>query len=237
MSELAPSTTVDNADGPAQDPEPRPPTLALALVQDVVARIAAPTRAETPTATELLTALTALRALQAEIAEWEPRLVTAAREAGTSWASLADALGLASRQAAERRYLRLRPSPGGERTGEGRVEAERSVRAANRATNQWAKRNSATLRQLAGQVSSLEGLSPGGERLVERVRNALGNDNAAELLSPLAEAHAYLHAHDNAALADRISQVTTNVERVRAEAHRARRSDTGDGKSERPRVP
>ncbi|WP_130445308.1 hypothetical protein [Kribbella rubisoli] len=43
------------------------------------------------------------------LAAWEPLLIGAAREQGVSWAELAPALGVASRQAAERRHLRLNP--------------------------------------------------------------------------------------------------------------------------------
>src|SRR5437763_16030294 len=63
--------------------------------------------------TDALAALTLLRHLREELAEWEPRLIAAAREHGASWIQLAPALGVASRQAAERRYLRPRP----DRTG------------------------------------------------------------------------------------------------------------------------
>jgi hypothetical protein len=223
------SLSVDHPPGRDQTQQPHSPTAALALIQDVLARIEQPRKTNVPASAELLAALAELRTLRTEIAAWEPQLVTAAREAGTSWASLAGALGVASRQAAERRYLRLRPSHGGERTGEDRVKAERSKRAAERATNQWAKQNSASLRQLAGQVSGLADLSPKGKRLVEQVRDALGTNNAAGLLSPLADAREYLQAHDNTSLADRIGQVTADVERVRHGAHRNRRSDAGGG--------
>src|SRR5579859_5313903 len=60
---------------------------------------------------QFLVALALLRELRAQIAAWEPDLIDAARNRGASWAELAPALGVASRQAAERRYLRLRPSP------------------------------------------------------------------------------------------------------------------------------
>src|SRR3954451_15992176 len=79
---------------------------------------------------DALAALTLLRHLREELAEWEPRLIAAARSHGASWIQLAPALGVASRQAAERRYLRLRPDDTGEATtGEQRVRAERDRRA------------------------------------------------------------------------------------------------------------
>ena len=44
-------------------------------------------------------------------AAWEPMLIGAARDRGVSWAAIAPVLGVASRQAAERRHLRLNPTP------------------------------------------------------------------------------------------------------------------------------
>jgi len=58
----------------------------------------------------ILAALAGLRHLRDQLDEWEPLLIGAARANGASWAELAPALGVASRQAAERRYLRLRQS-------------------------------------------------------------------------------------------------------------------------------
>ena len=100
-------------------------------------------RADTADREQLLTALTGLRLLRDELAAWEPELITAARAVGASWVALAPALGVASRQAAERRYLRLQPSHTGEKTGEARVDAERGRRAGDRAVAEWARRNSA----------------------------------------------------------------------------------------------
>lgn len=54
-----------------------------------------------------LAALTGLRAQRAELDRAERALIESAREAGVGWAQIASALGLASRQAAEQRLLRL----------------------------------------------------------------------------------------------------------------------------------
>ncbi len=71
-----------------------------------------------PRSRKLLDALVALRQLRARLDQWEPRLIAAARQAGVSWTRLAPALGVASRQAAERRFLRLhQPDPGGAEAG------------------------------------------------------------------------------------------------------------------------
>lgn len=177
---------------------------ALALVEDVRANGDAP-------ADQVLAALEVLRHLREQLAAWEPELITAARAAGASWVELAPALGVASRQAAERRYLRLRPSSSGEPTGEGRVRAERDRRAGDRAVATWARENSASLRELAGQVSAATG--PG------TVRDALAADDPAELLSPLADAKAALEAN-HAPLAARIESITETADRVRREARR-----------------
>lgn len=163
---------------------------------------------------ELLTALTVLRLLREELASWEPRLITAAREQGVSWASLAPALGVTSRQAAERRYLRLRPSTTGETTGEERVRAERDKRAGDRAVERWARENSAVLRQLAGQVSALDGLNRRAQRQVDEVGQALAGNDPATLLSPLADSHPHLQ-DTHATLAKRIKKVTDHTNRLR----------------------
>ncbi len=182
-----------------------PAARALALVQDVLADSGAP-------AEKVVAALEVLRNLRAELAEWEPELIAAARAAGASWVELAPALGVASRQAAERRYLRLRPSASGEPTREGRVRAERDRRAGDRAVANWARENSASLRELAGQVSAATGA---GE-----VRDALAHDDPAALLTPLATAHANL-GDDHAPLAARIQSITRHAEHLRRNARRA----------------
>lgn len=163
---------------------------------------------------QLLAALTVLRHLREQLTSWEPDLITAARRLGVSWASLAPALGVTSRQAAERRYLRLRPSDGGEPTGEGRVRAERDKRAGERAVVRWARANSGSLRQLAGQVSALEGLAPSARRRIDLVQRALADDDPATLLVPLADAHAHLEGtHEH--LAESIRSITEHTDRLR----------------------
>ena len=77
-------------------------TAAIAVTADSIRRA----DGEPTTPAQLLDALVLLRWAQTELAALEPVLVTAARAAGVSWQSLAPALGVASRQAAERRYLR-----------------------------------------------------------------------------------------------------------------------------------
>jgi hypothetical protein len=171
----------------------------------------------------LLEALSLLRGLREEIAAWEPELIAAARAAGTSWALLAPTLGVTSRQAAERRYLRLRPTDGGETTGEARVQVTRDERAGDRAVSQWARGNAATLRELAGQVSALADLDTAGRHQADQVHTALGGDDPATLLVPLTEAKAHV-ALDHPRLADRITTVTADAERQRRNAVRRRQA-------------
>ncbi len=180
---------------------------ALALVHGVLAT-------ETADPASLLAALTVLRHVRDELASWEPRLITAARQQGASWVSLAPALGVTSRQAAERRYLRLRPSTTGENTGEGRVRAERDKRAGDRAVDAWARRNSAVLRQLAGQVSALDGLTGPAQRHAELVGQALADNDPATLLTPLANTHIHLRT-SHTELAEQIASVTNHADQLR----------------------
>ncbi|PRX45466.1 hypothetical protein B0I33_109129 [Prauserella shujinwangii] len=174
-------------------------------------------------ANQVLAALDLLRRLRDDLAGWEPQLIAAARELGTSWAELAPVLGVASRQAAERRYLRLRPSApdSAATTADERVRAERDRRAGERAVALWARANSAALRRLAGQVGALEGVADHVREHVDRVQDALGGTDAADLLPPLAGAGPHLAA-SHPTLAARISDVTAEAERLRRDTQRRR---------------
>jgi hypothetical protein len=163
---------------------------------------------------QVLSALVLLRRLRDELSGWEPQLIAAARELGTSWAELAPALGVASRQAAERRYLRLRPSELGA-TAEGRVRAERDRRAADRAVSQWARDNAGVLRGLAGQVGRVDVV----------VREALAEDDAVALLGPLLAALGKVRA-TNPELAAEIQAVGDRTEEVRRDTQTLRDGQT-----------
>jgi hypothetical protein len=165
-------------------------------------------------ATRVLDGLTVLRELRAELAQWEPTLIAAARRAGVSWSQLAPALGVASRQAAERRYLRLQPTDGAEATKEARVQATRDRRAGDRAVTAWARQNSAELRQLAGQVSAVAGLSEAGQREADRVHTELAGNDPATLLAPLAGLRAHL-AEKHPALAARVTDIAADADQRR----------------------
>ncbi|MEU9255421.1 HSP18 transcriptional regulator [Streptomyces sp. NPDC048270] len=161
-----------------------------------------------------LAALLMLREVREELAGWESGLIETARGAGASWAELAGPLGVASRQAAERRYLRLRPGTPGS-TGEERVQATRDTRAADRTVNAWARDNAADLRRLAAQITALTDLPADA---VGALHLALGHDDAARLVRPLTGARAHLGPED-AELAERIDTLTRHTEQLRQTAH------------------
>lgn len=204
---------------------------------------------------ELLAAIGALRRLRDQLTGWEPELIGAARGLGITWADLAPALGLASRQAAERRYLRLNPNTDEHpaTTGEQRVQATRTQRSGDRAVAGWARDNAAILRQLAGQITALTDLAdparrpgspgrtnsadtgdatasghvgiprvaPAARAHLARVHNALGGNDAADLLAPLSAAEPTLRT-THPGLADQITALNQAAEQVRADAHNQR---------------
>lgn len=169
-----------------------------------------------------LDALILLRWARAELAAIEPVLIAAARAADVSWQELAPAIGVASRQAAERRYLRLLPPTADQRgsTRDGRVQAERDRRAGHRAVTRWANTNTADLRQLAGQVTALDDLDPAAAADVDRLRDALGDHDAARLPGLLADTHRHLSRHPR--LADQVDAVTAATNEVRVQSERQR---------------
>lgn len=174
----------------------------------------------------LVDALNDLRELRVQLASWEPELVTAARAAGLSWITLAPALGVTSRQAAERRYLRSQPTGNGESTREARVDTTRDQRAGDRAVAVWARKNAAELRQLAGQVSGLADLTPAGRRDADRVHAELAGEDTATLIEPLATMRSHL-TDGHTDLADRIGAVAQDAETQRRDAVDRRQSSRG----------
>lgn len=212
-----------------------PAARAVSAISAAVA--GAPDGQDGPDIDQLLAALSALRALRDELAAWEPLLIEAARRQGVSWAQLAPVLGVASRQAAERRYLRCRPAgshePGS--TADERIQAERDRRAGDRAVTTWARQNSAALRRLAGRISALDGLSGPARRQVDIVGRALVNDDPAELLAPLVDSLAHLRS-THPVLADEIDTITQHTDKLRRDTH-AHRSFQRSNRQERPASP
>ncbi|MEU8496032.1 HSP18 transcriptional regulator [Streptomyces lavendulae] len=164
-----------------------------------------------------LAALLTLREVREQLAGWESGLIETARSEGASWAELAGPLGVASRQAAERRYLRLRPGTPGS-TGEERVQATRDTRAADRTVTAWARDNAADLRRLAGQITSLTNLPTSAQDAVSDLNQALADNDAARLLQPLADTRPYLRPEDSA-LADHLDALACHADRLRQDSH------------------
>ncbi|MER7764107.1 HSP18 transcriptional regulator [Streptomyces sp. NPDC097619] len=164
-----------------------------------------------------LAALLLLRDVRERLADWETGLIETARGQGASWADLAGPLGVASRQAAERRYLRLRPGKAGS-TGEERVQATRDTRAADRTVTAWARENAADLRSLAGRVTALTGLPADAEDTLDTLTRALAHDDAARLIRPLTDTRTHLRPED-AELAARIDALSDHTDRLRQDTH------------------
>lgn len=160
-----------------------------------------------------LAALLMLREIREQLAGWESGLIETARGHGASWADLAGPLGVASRQAAERRYLRLRPGTPGS-TGEERVQATRDTRAAERTVTAWARNNAADLRRLAGEVTSLTGLPASADHALGELNQALADNDPARLVQPLTATRAHLQP-ETGDLAERIDALTRHTEELR----------------------
>ncbi|MFY1671004.1 hypothetical protein ACN27G_13695 [Plantactinospora sp. WMMB334] len=199
-------------------------------VQAVTSRIGGATRPprdadQKVTVDDALAALALLRQLRTELESWEPRLIAAARERGASWAELAPALGVASRQAAERRYLRLRPATEEvpRQTRDDRVLAERDRRAGDRAAAGWARDNGADLRQLAGQITALTDLGPAARTSLDRLHDALGNTDPNALVRPLSDARQHLRT-DHPGLAARVDAMHEHLHDIRRRTQERRTS-------------
>jgi hypothetical protein len=207
-------------DTPARGARPSPADRDLAAVVGAVAATALavqqPTLGDSPASdAELLDALVLLRWAQTELAGLEPVLIAAARAAGVSWQALAPALGVASRQAAERRYLRSTSAPTDNpgATRDDRVQAERDRRAGDRAVAQWANDNTADLRRLAGQITALADLGDAATEDLARLHHALGDTDATDLPALLAAAADHLPDHPD--LAAQIDTITNRADQIR----------------------
>jgi hypothetical protein len=182
---------------------------AVAAVAEQCAADAGPVDADS-----VLEALVLLRWASERLAAVEPELIAAARRAGVSWQALAPALGVASRQAAERRYLRAASASaaGTAGTREDRVRAERDHRAGVRAVAQWATENTADLRRLAGQVAGLRDAPATAAADLDRLHRALADPDATALPALLAAARRHLGRHPT--LAEQVDAVTASASEV-----------------------
>ncbi|MGY1435786.1 type III effector protein [Streptomyces reniochalinae] len=215
-----PAKEGDPASPPASFPAAK---AALETIEEAVRTAQAPQpdrHTDTGTSAEqALAALLLLRRLRDRLGGWETGLIETAREAGASWADLAHPLGVANRQSAERRYLRLRPGAP-DTTGEQRIQATRDRRAAERSVTAWARDNAAILRQLAGEITALTDL-PATARVP--LTQALGEGDAARLIAPLTGTGPHL-ATGHPALAARVEGLAQHTEALRQAGNDQRRS-------------
>jgi hypothetical protein len=175
-----------------------------------------------PDPQQAMAALLLLRELRTQLAGWEAGIVETARAAGATWADLAPPMGVASRQAAENRYLRLRPSlPGAEGTRAERVKAVRDRRAADRTVSAWARTNAADLRVLAARLTALTDLPPEAGPDLAALHTALGGTDAAGLVAPLARLRPHLGA-GHTDLAARLDALAHHADELRQDSNRRR---------------
>ncbi|MFD8556064.1 hypothetical protein ACWDOR_19415 [Streptosporangium canum] len=201
---------------------------ALAAIDDAVRTAQTPAAATGPepqaSPEQALAALLLLRELRTELAGWEAGLVETARAAGATWADLAQPMGVASRQAAENRYLRLHPTGGAAATagtGAERVKSVRDHRAAERTVTTWAREHAADLRVLASQITALTDLAPAAGPAQAALTAALGTADASDLLAPLTGIRPHLGA-GHADLATRLDAFAAHTERLRHDSNRRR---------------
>ncbi|MER6398186.1 hypothetical protein ABT263_19340 [Kitasatospora sp. NPDC001603] len=207
LAAAAALAAIDDAVRTARDPGPQPP--------------GAPDAQDGPE--PALAALVLLRELRTELAGWEAGLVRTAREAGATWADLAHPMGVASRQAAENRYLRLKPAAGRTTqagTGAERVKAVRDRRAADRTVTAWARDNAAELRVLAARITATA-LAPGARPAQAALTAALGATDPADLIEPLAAVRPHLGAGQDD-LATRLDALTHHTAQLRDDSDQRR---------------
>ncbi|MET9023055.1 hypothetical protein ABZV93_24035 [Actinopolymorpha sp. NPDC004070] len=211
------------APGPAPTGNASTAAEAMAELSDLMARLDRGADGQV-----VLEALGTLRRLRDQLAAWEPSLIDAARTQGLTWTEIAPALGLASRQAAERRFLRLNPQAGDQAatTREQRVQTTRDRRSGDRAVAAWARAHAAQLRELAGQISALPVRDQGGRAAREAIHAALGHDDAAALLAPLRASEPALR-RKHRVLAERISSLDETTTRIRDADHSRRNPAAG----------
>ncbi|MEU7823059.1 hypothetical protein [Catellatospora sp. NPDC049133] len=100
---------------------------------------------------DALAALVLRRSAVAALAGLEAALIRAARDSGIPWNDIAQAVGVESRQAAERRYLRLCADREGLDLDQ-RIEQERDAHAATRARRHWAHDHGPRLQELCARL-------------------------------------------------------------------------------------
>ncbi|MFI6125422.1 hypothetical protein ACIBCU_37895 [Streptomyces sp. NPDC051064] len=151
---------------------PLPPTGTLSEVADKydeIAKLVELDAADELPETDLLASILVIRALREKLAEDERRLIAAARRKKVTWARLAEALELRSRQAAERRYLQLRTDMdelhGSTLTQQERIGYARDQRD-RRAERAWAVSNATAIRELAQRLLNVTDLQVRADRSI-----------------------------------------------------------------------
>jgi hypothetical protein len=137
---------------------------------------------------------------------------------------------VASRQAAERRYLRSTSAPTDQpgATRDARVQAERDRRAARRAVTRWANDHTADLRRLAGQITALTDLDTAATAAISRLQVALGDPDASALPALLAATQPHLaHHRELAAQIDTVTAHTDQIRRQPSPRHQDKRAVPG----------
>ncbi|HWM06590.1 MAG TPA: HSP18 transcriptional regulator, partial [Actinophytocola sp.] len=98
----------------------------------------------------------------------------------------------------------------------------RVKRAGDKAVAAWARRNATTLRQLAGQVSMLDDLGDTGRTSATNLGAALGTDDPADLLDPLAATRPHLTG-PHPGIAEQVTEIGERSDQVRRNAINTRR--------------
>ncbi|MBT2505901.1 hypothetical protein J7I98_08305 [Streptomyces sp. ISL-98] len=136
------------------------------------------------TETDILAALLVIRTLREKLESDELTLITLARTKRITWARIATALEVKSRQSAERRHLQLsraHPRPDGTlpRTQSERVEDARERRS-RRAERDWAMRHARTIRATAARLAALPDLQQRADQSREaQIMAAISDPDAA----------------------------------------------------------
>ncbi|MFD3814348.1 hypothetical protein ACFWRZ_04680 [Streptomyces rubiginosohelvolus] len=111
--------------------------------------------------TDVLAALLVIRELREKLLNDELMLITLARSLGITWARIADALGMKSRQSAERRHLQLSQSTRADgsrpQTQNERVERARERRSRH-AEREWALLNARAIHSAARALTAIPDL-------------------------------------------------------------------------------
>ncbi len=148
---------------------------------DLVTRLIERQAADEATETDLLAALLVLRTLRDKLKLDEGRIIGAARAKGVTWARVATALEMRTRQSAERRYLQLRTdlddTYGDSLNQADRVDYYRSQRD-RRAEAQWADRHQDEIVALARRLLAVPDLQQRADRSTNA---ASAHARAAEL--------------------------------------------------------